>query len=58
MVGNIPEPFQVPRIALRMCFLHAAARNDPFEHRSVIHREYVAQGFEIGDSVTYPVNSI
>jgi hypothetical protein len=58
MIGDIPEPLHVTRIALVVRFLHAAARDDPFEQCALVDQKDVTESLDIGDAVGHPVDAI
>jgi hypothetical protein len=53
-MGEAPRRQTTPRRTL----LHAAARHDPFEQRTVVYHEDVAESLDLGDSVRHEVDAI
>ena len=53
-MGEAPRRLTTPRRTL----LHAAARHDPFEQRTLVYHEDVAESLDLGDSVCHEVDAI
>jgi hypothetical protein len=53
-MGEAPRRLTTPRRTL----LHAAARHDPFEQRTLVYHEDVAESLDLGDSVRHEVDAI